>query len=105
MAKQKTNQRFIYKIHSSRLRKSKWNLTLSIPEAIKNEELISLADSTTLRFINEGKNIDEEADKIKKEIKKIKKLEISLENRKMIKSLYIKLYNTLFIKDYKRIIL
>ena len=105
MAKQKTNQRFIYKIHSSRLRKSKWNLTLSIPEAIKNEELISLADSTTLRFINEGKNIDEEADKIKKEIKKIKKLEISLENRKMIKSLYIKLYNTLFIKDYVCIII
>jgi len=64
LAKQKTNQRFIFKINSSRLRKSKWNLTLTIPEAIKNEELISLADSTTLRFINEGKNIDDNADAV-----------------------------------------
>ena len=105
MAKQKTNQRFIYKIHSSRLRKSKWNLTLSIPEAIKNEELISLADSTTLRFINEGKNIDNKANTIRKQIKNLKKLEVSLDNKKSIKSLYVKLYNTLFIRDYVCIII
>jgi len=105
LAKQKTNQRFIYKINSSRLRKSKWNLTLTIPEAIKNEELISLADSTTLRFINEDKNIDSEAYKIIKQIKGIKKLEVNLENRKKIKNLYIQLYNTLFVSDYVCIII
>ena len=105
MAKQKTNQRFIFKINSSRLRKSKWNLNLTIPEAIKNEELISLADSTTLRFINEGKDIDNNAYKINKQIKDIKKLEVSLDNRKKIKSFYIKLYNTLFVKDYVSIII
>ena len=105
MAKQKTNQRFIFKINSSRLRKSKWNLTLTIPEAIKNEELISLADSTTLRFINEGKNIDSDANFIRKQIKTIKKLESNLDNRKKIKTLYANLYNALFIKDYVCIVI
>jgi len=105
LAKQKTNQRFIYKIHSSRIRKSKWNLTLTIPEAIKNEELVSLADSTTLRFINEGKNIDDKADKIRKQIQHIKKQQSTLENKKSIKKLYIDLYNTLFVKDYICIII
>ena len=105
LAKQKTNQRFIFKINSSRLRKSKWNLTLTIPEAIKNEELISLADSTTLRFINEGKNIDSDANFIRKQIKTIKKLESNLDNRKKIKTLYANLYNALFIKDYVCIVI
>ena len=91
MAKQKTNQRFIYKINSSRLRKSKWNLNLTIPEAIKNDELISLADSTILRFINGERDIDSEADTIIKKIKEIKKTEVSLDNKKRIKSLYARL--------------
>ena len=46
-------QRRVFKIKSSRLRKNKWNLKLPIEEAKKNEELISLADSTTLRFIRD----------------------------------------------------
>ena len=105
MAKQKTNQRFIYKINSSRLRKSKWNLNLTISEAKRNEELISLADSTILRFINEGKNIDDKADTIIKQIKGVKKLETNSDNKKKIKSLYAKLYKTLFIEDYVCIII
>lgn len=105
MAKQQTNLRYIYKIHSSRLRRSKWNLSLTIPEAIKNEELISLADSTTLRFINKDRNIEENANNIIKNIKSIKKLEINKENRNKIKQLYNDLYNILFVKDYVSIII
>jgi len=106
LAKQTTNQRFIFKINSSRIRKSKWNLNLTIPEAIKSEELISLADSTILRFINEGKNIDDKADDIIKQIKAIKKKkESNSDTKKDIKALYIKLYNTLFIKDYVNIVI
>ncbi len=44
MAKQLTGQRFIFKIHSARLRRAKWNLTLSISEARDNEEVVSLSD-------------------------------------------------------------
>jgi len=100
LAKQQTNLRYIFKIHSTRLRKAKWNLSLTIPEAIENEELVSISDSTTLRFINEDKDIETEANNIIREIKKLKKKETSIENKKQVKSLYAKLYNTLFIKDY-----
>ena len=104
MAKQQTNLRYIFKIHSTRLRKAKWNLSLTIKEAIENEELVSIADSTTMRFINKDKDIDNEANNIIKEIKKLKKLETTIENKKQIKLLYAKLYDTLFIKDYVCII-
>ena len=100
LAKQKTNLRYIYKIHSSRLSKSNWNLSLTIPEAIDNEELVSLADSTTLRFINKDKNIEGDANKIRKQIKDLKKQDTNMENRNKIKKLYALLYNTLFVKDY-----
>ena len=105
MAKQKTNLRYIYKIHSSRLSKSNWNLSLTIPEAIDNEELVSLADSTTLRFINKDKNIEGDANKIRKQIKDLKKQDTNMENRNKIKKLYALLYNTLFVKDYICIII
>lgn len=105
MAKQQNNLRYIFKIHSSRLRKAKWNLNLSIPEAIKNEEMVSLADSTIIRFINKDKNIDEQANNIIKQIKTLKKNQTSIENSKKIKQLYTNLYNTLFIKDYVCIII
>lgn len=105
MAKQQTNLRYIFKIHSSRLRQNRWNLNLTVKEAIDNKELVSLADSTTLRFINEGKNIDDTINNITQQIKALKKLPTSKENKDAIKSLYIKKYNTLFIKDYVCIII
>ena len=100
MAKQQSNLKYIYKVHSSRLRKSNWNLNLSIQEAMDNDELVSLSDSFVLRTINNGKNIEEKAKEIIKQIKRFKKLEINSENKKEIKSKYNELYNTLFIKDY-----
>lgn len=100
MAKHQSNLRYIFKIHSTRLRRTKWNLNLSIPEAINNNELVALADSTTIRFINDKRDIDQEANEIIKKIREIKKLNTTLENRRKIKSLYHSLYDTLFIKDY-----
>lgn len=100
MAKQKTNLRYIFKINSSRLRKSRWNLNLSIKEAKDNNELVSLADSTTIRFLTDGLNVDEVANKILKEIKKAKKCPVNKENKDKIYKLYSELYDTLFIKDY-----
>ena len=105
MAKHRSNLRYIFKIHSSRLRRTNWNLSLSISEAIRNEELVALADSTTLRFLNNGRNIDEEANNIFKEIKKVRKMDITKENKKIINKLYNKLYQTLFVQDYVAIVI
>ena len=110
MAKQQSSQKYIYKIHSSRLKKTKWRLDLSVKEARANDELISLADSTTLRFIKDiiGVNSDKEKSDIydiKSKIRKIKKLRTNIENRKSIKALYTELDLLLFVKDYMCIIM
>ena len=101
----KTNQRMIFKIHSSRLKRENWNIKLSIDDAIKNEELVPLADSQALRFIYQihKKDVSEENELIsllRYELKDIKKEKFSEKNRKKIKSIYKKINNLLFVKDY-----
>lgn len=108
MSKQLTCQKFIYKIHSSRLRKEKWKLTLPIAEARKNDEVIALADSQMLRWIDELNgvtNADEKAHDIKAAIKKIRKEEYSPENRRKIRRLYTELDNLQFKPDYMCLII
>ena len=101
MTKQKTLQKYVYKIHSTRLRKSKWNLKLDISTAMKNNEIISLADSTTLRFIDELNDLsdaEEKAKEIKANIKQLKKSNNT--NRSEIKKLYEELNRVQFKPDY-----
>ena len=108
MSKQKTCQRFIFKIHSARLRKAKWNLTLPLNEARKNEEIISLSDSQILRFIDSINNItdaDEKAKAIKAEIKALKREENTIKNRRKIRELYEKLDEIQFKPDYMCLII
>lgn len=108
ISKQQTCQRFIYKIHSSRLRKAKWNLTLPLAEARKNDELISLSDSQILRFIDELNGITDAdfiAKNIKNEIKMIKKQPNSLGNRRKVKKLYEKLDEIQYKPDYMCLII
>lgn len=108
IAKQKTSQRFILKLNSSRLRKSKWNLTLPLSEARKNDEVISLSDSQILRWIDELngiKDADFIAKNIKSQIKMLKKQPNSLQNRKEIKRLYEKLDSVQFKPDYMCLII
>ncbi len=96
-------QRYIFKIKSSRLRNAKWDLQLSIKSAKENDELISIADSTVLRFIREingEKDITTEYKKNRKELNNIKKLPTSLENRRRIEELYNQLDDLLFVRDY-----
>jgi hypothetical protein len=107
LSKQKSTLSYIYKIHSSRLRKSNWSINLSIKEAIENNEMISIGDSAALRFIRKIEDSDfnhdkfqEKVKKIKMHIKKIKKMQTSSENRKYIGKLYDNLYDILFIKHY-----
>ena len=45
------NQRLVLKINSKRLRYNNWDLNVTLEEAKKNEELVSLGDSIVLRMI------------------------------------------------------
>ena len=108
ISKQLVCQKFIYKIHSKRLRESKWNLTLPIEEARKNDEVISLADSQILRWIDELNHItdaDSKAREIKLKIRDIKKEPNSRQNSRMIKDLYKQLDDLQFKPDYMCLII
>ena len=58
MAKQQAYQKYIYKIHSRKILQKNKNLTLSLAELRRTKELISLADSQVLRFIDDINEID-----------------------------------------------
>ena len=91
MSKQLTSQRFIYKIHSTRLKRAKWKLTLPMSEARRNKEVVSLSDSQVIRWLDELNGItdaDERAVQIKKEIKALRREADKVANRKRIKQLY-----------------
>ena len=108
MAKQRVSQRYIFKIHSSRLKKAKWNLSLPLSEARKNDEIISLGDSQMLRWIDELNGIDSteaEAQGIKDEIKRLKREPDSVANRHEIKRLYAELDAVQFKPDYMDLVI
>lgn len=108
ISKQLVCQKYIYKIHSSRLRKEKWKLTLPIDEARRNDEVISLADSQVLRWIDELNGLtdaDAQARDIKSEIKRLRKEQNSVQNRRAIKQLYEKLDTLQYKPDYMCLII
>ena len=108
ISKQLVCQKYIYKIHSSRLRKERWKLVLPIDEARRNDEVISLADSQVLRWIDELNGItngDEQARNLKEEIKKLRREPNSIQNRRSIKNLYKKLDELQYKPDYMCLII
>ena len=83
IAKQQSCQKYILKKHSRRLRKSNWNLNITLKEARENSEIISLMDSTALRWIDEINEVSNIDDRLKQKDKQ-KILSIA-ESRKMAK--------------------
>lgn len=78
-------------------------MVLPIDEARKNDEVISLADSQILRWIDELNGItdaDAKAREIKSEIKHLKKESNSIQNKRKIRELYAKLDALQFKSDY-----
>lgn len=59
MSKHLTSQRYVYKIHSARLRRKKWKLQLPINVARENQELIALSESQIMRWIDELNRIED----------------------------------------------
>ena len=51
MSQIKTYQHFVFKLHTQRLKKAGWSLSLTLADARRNGELVALADSTLLRFM------------------------------------------------------
>ena len=103
MSKHLTSQRYVFKIHSSRLRRKKWNLKLTPNQARENQELIALSESQIMRFIDEINNITDtelKISNIKSEIKKLKFEKNLSISRPKIKKLYNDLDKYQFKKDY-----
>lgn len=108
MSKHLTSQRFVYKIHSSRLRRAKWNLSLTINQARENKELIALSESQMMRFIDELNGItnpEQHISDIKSQIKKLKHEKNLSISRPKIKKLYEELDKYQFKKDYVCVII
>lgn len=90
------------------MRKAKWNLALSVSDARKNDEVISLASSQVLRWIDELNGItdaDASARAIKSDIKRLKREPTSPGTRRAIKQLYAKLDALQFKPDYMCLII
>ena len=108
ISKQQACQKYIYKIHSSRLRKAGWRLTLPIAEARKNDEVISLADSQILRWIDELNDMadaDSQARQVRAEIRKLRNEPNSTTSKRRIKYLYGRLDEIQFKPDYLCVII
>ena len=103
MSKHLTSQRYVFKIHSSRLRRAKWNLQLTVNQARENKELIALSESQMMRFIDELNGITNpelHISDIKSQIKKLKFEKNLSISRPKIKKLYEELDKYQFKKDY-----
>ena len=86
------------KINSSRFRKANWNLTLDLRDAIRNGEVVTLAESQCLRWIDQingtsTSELQEQVKQIRKKIKMLKSDSQDQEAIEQVKSLYIKLNN------------
>lgn len=81
---------------------------LPIAEARKNDEVISLADSQMLRWIDELNGVtdaDKRAHDIKREIADIRKEPNSVQNKRQIRKLYAELDDLQFKPDYMCLII
>lgn len=109
MAKSQKNQTFVLKINTGYLSKHNWDLHLELNKVRKESQMVvSLGSSQVLRWMTQiqgRQNDDLIATNIKKEIKQIKKLENSAENKNRIRELYNRLYQTQFQQDYLMLVM
>lgn len=97
------NQKEILKISSLKLRQNNWDLHITIEDAKKNEELVALGDSQTLRFIKSIRGYDwteRDITEKKREIKTLKRLGNTEAVRKKMAKTYEELNKMVFIEDY-----
>jgi hypothetical protein len=105
MAKHQSAQKYVLKIDTNRLKSCDWNLSITFEEALQNDEIIALADSTTLRFIDDINGVDKIAQDtllqtLRSRLKVIKKDKNNYNSRNEIKEIYSKINELSFRKDY-----
>ena len=104
MSKQQKLQQYIYKLDSSLLELKHWDLKLPLEQARKMDGVVvALADSQILSWINEineTQDYDVKAREVKKQIKFLKKQEVTAANKSKISELYKELYRLQFREDY-----
>lgn len=108
ISKQLACQKFIFKIHSSKLRRENWNMTLPLSEARRDDQIISIADSQILRWIDQLNGVDDSdriARELKQRIRSLRKLQVTPAIRKQIKSIYGELDHIQFKPDYMCLII
>lgn len=108
MAKNQSPQKYIFKISTTRMRKAKWNLTITLSEARRNDELIPINDNLVLRWIDELNGIvdgDAVARDIKAKIRETRKDKSSQKNRNAIRDLYAELDRVQFKADYLHLVI
>lgn len=102
-----TKRRLIFKVSTARLKKAKWNLTLSISDAKNNNELIALGDSQTIRWIDEingAGDVDGRIRQLKYELRQLAKQEDSAANRHKARMLHDEMESLMFVPDYVHIV-
>lgn len=108
MSRYKTAQRYVFKIHSSRLRRAKWHLTLTVNQARENKELITVNESQLMRFIDELNGMENAVSHVsglKSQIQRLKTETNLTVSRPKIKKLYEELDKYQFQKDYVCVVL
>lgn len=101
-------QKFIFKIHSTRLIHAGYDLHVTLDDARKNDEIISMADSTILRWIDELNGVTDAEDRargIKQMIRDLKREKNTAATRREIRKLYAELDSVQFKPDYVEIIM
>lgn len=98
----KNQQFFIFKFNSDRLKKSNYNIEISVDNARKNSEIITINNSELIRTLFKFKKINysqKEIDDLLILKKKVKKAENTENNKKKLEDVTRKIEKILFIED------
>lgn len=98
----KLQQFYLFKFSSKRLKKAKYDIKITLDEARKNSELVTINNSELLRALFRYKKVNfsqEEFDNLLYSLKKVKKLQNTEENRRKIEEITQKVEKSLFVED------
>jgi len=107
LSSQQTAQKYIFKIHTDRLKKARWKLRLTLAEARENDEMISIGDSQMLRWIDQINGVTDQEERIRalrREIKALRKTYDTLTSRRRIRELYSMIDAIQFKPDYMHLV-
>lgn len=108
MAHKQVAQRYIFKIHSDRLRRVKWNLRLTLAEARRNDEVIGIGDSQMLRWIDELNGVGDVEETVRglhRQLRRLKKEPSSAEMKRRVRRVYDEIDALLFKPDYLHLVI